>query len=201
VDSFSLFATPLVVFDVPGIDNQKVTQILLAERAAQPGIARSNVVGWHSTPNLSQRAEPCIVGLMEAIVQHVGQLVGVLAHGVGVTALPPYRYGVQGWAMILGDGDYVQVHDHGESHWSTVYYVDAGEEGKNAESGKIAFIDPRHGGRPAPGLDLFPSTFTIMPRTGALVIFPGWLQHYVHAYRGARPRISISCNVVMETAW
>jgi hypothetical protein len=101
--------------------------------------------------------------------------------------------------MILERGDYVVLHEHGEAHWSTVYYVDAGDDDA-AESGLLAFVDPRRGGRTVPGVDLFPTTFTVRPRTGSLVVFPGWLQHYVHPYRGSRPRVSISCNVVMEPA-
>jgi len=42
--------------------------------------------------------------------------------------------------------------------------------------------------------------FDIAPRTGALVVFPGWLQHYVHAYVGDRPRICVSSNLTMEVA-
>ena len=44
------------------------------------------------------------------------------------------------------------------------------------------------------------STFTIRPRTGMLVVFPGYLQHYVHAYRGTRPRIAIACNLTLSPA-
>ena len=33
-----------------------------------------------------------------------------------------------------------------------------------------------------------------------LVIFPGWLMHHVHAYRGARPRVAISCNLTLAGA-
>jgi len=50
------------------------------------------------------------------------------------------------------------------------------------------------------GREINPSTFTIRPRTGMLVIFPGWLQHYVHPYRGGRPRVSLSFNVRLEPA-
>jgi hypothetical protein len=31
-----------------------------------------------------------------------------------------------------------------------------------------------------------------------LVVFPGWLQHYVHPYRGTRPRVAIACNLTMS---
>jgi len=31
-----------------------------------------------------------------------------------------------------------------------------------------------------------------------LVVFPGYLQHYVHAYRGTRPRVAIACNLTLS---
>jgi hypothetical protein len=52
--------------------------------------------------------------------------------------------------------------------------------------------------RSMPGLEYVGSTFTVLPRTGRLVIFPAWLLHYVHSYLGERPRISISCNFLFE---
>ena len=87
------------------------------------------------------------------------------------------------------------AHDHGEAHWSTSYYVDAGDADleHTPESGALAVLDPRRGGRPIPGLESG-ATFTIRPRTGVLVVFPGWLQHYVHPYRGTRPASLIACN-------
>jgi hypothetical protein len=57
---------------------------------------------------------------------------------------------------------------------------------------------PRRSGRSIPELTLFGETFDLAPRAGALVIFPGWLQQYVHAHRGERPRICVSCNLTME---
>jgi len=79
-----------------------------------------------------------------------------------------------------------------------VYYVDAGDEAPEP-SGQLSFVDPRRSGRTIPDLTLFPTSFDLKPRTGALVIFPGWLQHHVHPYRGQRPRICISANLTMET--
>ena len=30
------------------------------------------------------------------------------------------------------------------------------------------------------------------------LVFPGWLKHFVHPYRGSRPRVSIAFNVKIE---
>jgi hypothetical protein len=100
--------------------------------------------------------------------------------------------------MVMRQGDYTVLHDHGEAHWSATYYVDAGDaDQRSPESGALALVDPRRGGRSIPGIESG-STFMIRPRSGMLVVFPGWLQHYVHPYRGARPRIAIASNVVMS---
>jgi uncharacterized protein (TIGR02466 family) len=179
--------------------NRELGARLLAEKRASRGVSRSNVGGWHSLPNLSSRAEPCYHAVIQEIVNHVCSVTEELAADANATTEFSPRCAVHGWATILHDGDYMILHDHAEAHWSSAYYVDAGDDAPaHPESGRLAFVDPRRGSRSMGGIDLFPSTFTVRPRTGMLVVFPGWLQHYVHAYRGARPRICISCNVKLE---
>lgn len=197
--ALSLFATPIVVVDVPELAevNAEIAARLVAESQRVPSWRRANVGGWHSTPDLSRRPDPAFRALIGAIVDAVGSTVGALAESIGIPALPSYRYAVTAWGMILQHGDYVTIHDHGDVHWSVAYYVDAGDEGPEP-SGRLAFVDPRRSGRTIPGPALFPSAFDIAPRTGALVIFPGWLQHHVHPYRGQRPRICVSANLTME---
>ena len=65
---------------------------------------------------------------------------------------------------------------------------------EHPDSGLLTFVDPRRGACPVVGLDLFPTTYSVAPATSRLVIFPGYLQHYVHAYCGERPRICIAAN-------
>src|SRR5262249_29421986 len=148
-------------------------------------------------PNLAQRPEPCYRSVIEKIITQVSAMTNALA---AASSSPPrrFRFGAQAWAMILRRDDYVMLHDHADAHWSTAYYVDAGDEVEADRSGALALVDPRRSGRSLPGVDLFGTTFEVRPRSGALVIFPGWLQPYVHPYRGERPRISISCNLIVE---
>jgi uncharacterized protein (TIGR02466 family) len=197
----ALFATPIVVFDLPDMAeiNRAIAAQLLAEEQTVASWQRANVGGWHSVPDLSRRSEPWFRALMRAIVDAVGAHVAALAAHAKTGPLPAYRYGVTAWAMILRGGHYVIPHDHGDAHWSVAYYVDAGDD-LPAPSGRIAFLDPRRSGRSIPELSLFGETFDLAPRTGALVIFPGWLLHYVHPYRGERPRICVSCNLTMDIA-
>jgi len=189
------------MYDLPGMEeiNRDLTARLVAESISLPSVHRSNVGGWHSQ-NLAGRPEACFRNLLQSIVTRVRETVQGLAQEK-VAALPAMRMGVHAWAMVMRNGDYTIPHDHSEVHWATVYYADAGDADETSEhaSGLLALVDPRHGGRPMPGLEnLLGSTFTVLPRTGRLVVFPGWLLHYVHAYRGQRPRVSISCNVVFE---
>jgi uncharacterized protein (TIGR02466 family) len=197
--ALAAFPTPIVVVDLPDMEatNREIAALLVAEEQTVPSWQRANVGGWHSAPDLSGRDQPCLRTLIRAIVDEVTRLVASLAADAGVPRLPMFRYAVTAWAMVLRDGHYVTTHDHGDAHWSVAYYVDAGDRAP-APSGHLAIIDPRRSGRPIPGVELFPSAVDIAPRTGALVIFPGWAQHYVHAYRGQRPRICVSCNLVME---
>lgn len=198
--ALAMFPTPLVVLDLPAMDelNHELATLLLAEEQTIPSWQRANVGGWHSVPDLSRRSQPCYRALMRIVVDQVSNNVAALAAAADVAQLPAFRYGVTAWGMILRDGHYVTTHDHGDVHWSVAYYVDAGDDAP-PPSGRLAFLDPRRSGRMIPEVPLFPSTFDLAPRTSALVIFPGWLQHYVHAYRGKRPRICISCNLTMET--
>src|SRR5437773_11362395 len=137
--------------------------------------------------------------MMKMIIYHVGATHSTIVSGMGLPPPRPWQFAAQAWAMVMRNGDYTIAHDHGEAHWSTSYYVDAGDADfeRTPDSGAFAVLDPRRSGRPIPGLESG-ATFTIRPRTGMLVVFPGWLQHYVHPYRGTRPRIAIACNVTMS---
>ena len=201
MDRFALFPMPLFVYDVPNVEdmNCELGERLRAEAQASPGVRRANVGGWHSPPDLALRPDSCYRAMMKMIVDHVGDTHSKIVSAKGLAQSPPWRFAAQAWAMVMRNGDYTIAHDHGEAHWSTSYYIDAGDADpeRTPDSGALAVLDPRRGGRPIPGLESG-STFTIRPRTGMLVVFPGWLQHYVHPYRGTRPRIAIACNVTMS---
>jgi uncharacterized protein (TIGR02466 family) len=201
MDRFALFPTPLFVYDVGNVAdlNRELGERLRAEAQASPGVRRANVGGWHSPPDLALRPDPCYRAIIKIIVDHVGATHSKVVAAKDHAPSPPWQFAAQAWAMVMRNGDYTIAHDHGEAHWSTTYYVDAGDADleRTPDSGAFAVLDPRRSGRPIPGLESG-ATFTIRPRTGMLVVFPGWLQHYVHPYRGTRPRIAIPCNVTMS---
>jgi hypothetical protein len=137
---------------------------------------------------------------MHRVVARVQTAFLELARAQDTTMDLRYRFGVQAWAMVMRHGHHALVHDHAEAHFSVAYYPDAGDADLDLypDSGKLSFVDPRRGGTVIPGIELFPSQFAIQPQPGRLVVFPGWLQHFVQPYRGGRPRVSISCNLRLE---
>ena len=211
MERIELFATPVVLCELPDVVpyHGELVERLIAEARGGGGLARSNAGGFHSRPDLSQRPEACFQALMQAICDRAAALVERLltAAGKGPPAgHPGLTYGLTAWAMVMRDGDYAVPHDHGDSHFSSAYYLDAGDadEVAHPRSGVLSLVDPRRAGRSGQlgdGLDLFPSTFSVRPRTGLLVLFPGYLQHYVEPYRGSRPRVCVACNVTVGTQW
>lgn len=196
----ALFSTPVAAFDLPDTAalNADLAKLILEDERTKPSWQRSTVAGWHSTPDLAMREEPAYRRLLQNVVELVAHNAAMIARETGAE-LAAYNYGASAYARVLRDGNYITPHHQGDAHWTAVYYVDAGDE-LAPPSGQIAFLDPRRTGRPIPGIDLFPSTFVLGPKTSLLVMFPAWVQHYVHPYRGTRPQIAITCSVSMEPA-
>ena len=203
MDYLDLFCTPVVVFSPEGLTalDRELASRLVAESRRSPGIRRSNAGGgWHSLPDLSLRREACYGQLFQYIVDRVEATMHEIARRRGASLDQRHRFALQAWGMVMHDGHYTILHNHAQAHWSVVYYVDAGDVDtvRFPESGCLSFVDPRIAGTAIPGIDLMSSQCSVTPATGMLVVFPGWLQHYVHPYRGQRPRISISCNLRVE---
>ena len=194
----SLFPTPIAMYEHAELEsmNKEITDILVAESVSVPSLSHSNVGGWHSKYDLQTRPEACFRKLTQLIVDHAMETTTVIAKGLG-KRLPKLSAKTHMWAMVMRDGNYTIPHTHADAHWASVYYADAGDTDVAAypESGVINFIDPRSGYLPIPGLDMTGGDFMVNAKTGQLLVFPGWLTHYVHAYRGKRPRVSIACNV------
>jgi uncharacterized protein (TIGR02466 family) len=197
----TLFSTPIAMYEPPDLAamNQEMTDILVAESESIPSVARSNVGGWHSAYNLQTRPEACFRKLAALIVARAQETSEAVAKTTGghfpkVNAVPHM------WAMVMRDGNYTSPHTHSAAHWASVYYPDAGDANTitHPGSGVITFVDPRSGNFPIPGLSMTVGEFVVSPQTGQLLVFPGWLMHYVHTYRGSRPRVSISCNVTYD---
>ena len=105
---------------------------------------------------------------------------------------------VAAWANINYRGNWNAPHEHLPCTWSGVFYVDAGEPGRDSEAGaldgQVLFFDPLPLGRewkrpPATGYQ---------PVAGKMLLFPSFLTHMVAPYYGEKPRISIAFNMVVD---
>lgn len=171
---------------------------IAARRAADPGIDRSNIGGWHSDTEMLQWGGEAAKRLALATLQ----LCGAYTHDRGLRGTAPrFEMGLEMWANVSPPGASNQTHAHPGCVWSAVYYVD---DGGDREGGKLVLHDPRFpmNRMAAPDLvfaadgQMEEMRVEIAPEPGKLVVFPSWLLHSVTPQRGARDRISIALNVM-----
>lgn len=197
-----LFPTPILIATMPDAEalNTELRRIILArEQEGSESSERSNRGGWQSTWDMQQwGGEPIQTVLAfaraivdEATVDRTGQ-----HHRL--------TWRINCWANVNRTGHGNQLHTHPGALWSASYYVDDGGIAENPSlGGEFEIADPRGVAPvmyapqltfPGPdGLSLGESQ-RLTPRTGAMIVFPSWLQHGVCPYRGTRERISIAIN-------
>ena len=182
------FATPVYQRVLPGTEavNKGLRELILNRMPADWQPSRSVMGGWHSGLDFFNWGGQDVAQLTHWVQQGVGEMSRECLRG----KLEGAEVTLFGWANVLFDGGFNKVHDHGEYTWSGVYYVDHGEAGDDPNNGILEFIDPRSGVAEA-----MKKVVRIQPTAGGLVIFPGWLKHYVLPYRGSDPRISVAFNV------
>jgi uncharacterized protein (TIGR02466 family) len=191
------FGVPLLMRAVPEAAeiNPGLARLILKREADGKGVVKSNTGGWHSEETLMSWPEPevqALRGWIDGAIQNICRL--------------PYRktpdavdvtYRATGWANVNRDGHYNNIHIHSGSHWAVVYYVTTGEEeAGHPFNGQLELRDPRpaagHGRLPG---FMFGRAMLVVPKPGLLVVFPAWLEHWVHPFYGSGERISIAINV------
>ena len=198
-----LFATPVLMHPVPGAEalNAALRPLILARRDSHPGLAHSNVGGWHSDTAMTDwGGEPA-----RALATEFARLARRHTRDLASPDAPRFAFEARMWANISEAGASNAAHAHPGSYWSGVYYVDDGGCGDDpALGGELRLIDPRY---PMPQ-QAFPELAycgasgapqradqLVRPKPGLLVAFPSWLQHGVNVYRGSGTRISIAINL------
>lgn len=193
------YPTPILVYPWPDSAalNAELRALVIAAEAADPGISRSNVGGWHSAPDFFGRDDACVRALLARIEHAIIELMRtVLVPSADQRA---FRFQIEGWANLLRSGGYHLLHNHPNAHWSGVYYLgDNPPVAGRPMSGKLEFVDPR----PAATMLHLDDVSTygrqlLDPRAGVMVVFPSWLQHLVHPYCGGGERTTVSFNVVV----
>lgn len=194
------FATPVLKRRVPALEacNPALERILLGAEAQREGNRASNAGGWQSPADLLTWPHAEIETLRREILETVTIMCSIPAEGDARRLRGQPR--VAAWANVNRDGHYNRMHIHPGHHWSGVYYVTMGEPYAGfPDNGVIEFLDPRGAAAaaPIPGFP-FGGKMRYDPRPGTMILFPSWLQHAVHPFRGAGARISIAFNVHIE---
>ncbi len=190
-----MFSTPIITYRVkdPALLNEGLKRSILIREQARSSTRRSNIGGWRSEPDLLEWPVAEIKVLDTEIQKVIGQ---VITSTSGEQDFNGYLK-INAWANLLRKGNYNTVHNHPESAWSGVYYVDAGAtDATNPLSGVLELMDPR------PFVEMvttpgspFGRPVRIDAENGLMVVFPSWIYHHVHAYTGVDERIAIAFNV------
>jgi uncharacterized protein (TIGR02466 family) len=189
------FATPLVGYRWPETEalNAALRALILDAERRQPGMPqRSNVGGWHSTPDFLDWPE----APARELRRRVERMAQALLDGSSPEAASR-AFRLEGWANVLRAGDYHGPHNHPNAVWSGVYYVASGAAAaERPTAGELELLDPRTGANMAPFAgEAFERRVRIKPMDGLMVCFPSWLRHLTHPCAGPGERISVAFNV------
>ncbi len=195
-DTLVLWTTPIlrrIPKDADAV-SPELKRVVLERAALDSGDHKSNVGGWHSGEDLLTWGGGAIATLQSWIVQAFQDVTKAMTGGESYDG----QLELNAWANVNRTGDYNDLHTHPACAWSGVYYVDVGTPAPDnrKRSGTLEFIDPRYGADMVfvPGAE-FGAAKVIRPSNGELVMFPSWLNHWVHPYWGEGERISIAFNI------
>ncbi len=113
---------------------------------------------------------------------------------------------LHGWANINRLGDYHDPHNHPHAYLSGTYYVAVPESRADLKSradvrpGRITFYDPRGAANMTAirGDQQIEAEYTVTPKPGLIMMWPAFLQHFVHPNLSDEERVSISYNVMLK---
>ena len=173
------------------LDNDKLAQDIINWSNQDPGVAKTNVKGWHSTTDMASKPEYPLL---------VNELM-IMCKGVFKEEWLD-REPILGnmWANINPKEGMNQPHIHPNSLFSGVYYVKS-----NPQAGRLKIYDPRPGSQIVmpvrkegqPPKHLWRDA-NLDPIPGRIIMFPAWLWHAVEPNQSNELRISISFNFIQH---
>ncbi|OYY72629.1 TIGR02466 family protein [Sphingomonas sp. 28-63-12] len=196
-----LFETPLLHGKLSDAEPMTIAleQAIAARRAADEGLKRSNVGGWHSTTDMMQWGGAAADKLADMAIRMAKRLSHFEDRDPASV-----KWSVRMWANVSPPGALNMSHAHPGVLWAAVYYLDMGMAPGDPDGGELYFEDPRFPvpqmtfpGFRAIGADGKPQVIEQRVRTerGDLVIFPGFVRHGVRPHTGSRERVSIAMNI------
>jgi len=173
------------------LDNNKLAQDIINWSNQDPGVAKTNVKGWHSTTDMASKPE------YQPLVNELIIMSKDIFKEEWLDREP-----ILGnmWANINPKEGSNQPHIHPNSLFSGVYYVKS-----NPQAGRLKIYDPRPGAQIVmpvrkegqPPKHLWKDA-NLDPVTGRLIMFPAWLWHAVEPNQSDELRISVSFNFIQH---
>lgn len=116
------------------------------------------------------------------------------------------RWSLQAWANINRFGDYHDYHNHPHAYLSGTYYVRVPTEVERLETrsdvrpGRLTLYDPRASANMTAikGDPYVDPEYTIDPEPGLILLWPAFVNHFVHPNLSRQPRLSVSFNVMLK---
>ena len=201
-----LFGIPLlsVLWPDAGELNRQLTGLVLDLERTQPSVKQSNRGGWQSEKNLQSLRHPAIRTLLSWIDVGVYLISSELVGEDAVDRFPE-KWRISAWANVNRIGHFNGIHYHVGGFWSGTYYVAVEGDQDERGSGVIGFRNPSQAGMVASNIQApqalqqaFQQEIYIQPQPGLMLIFPSWLEHWVNAYAGTGPRISVAFDVAYQ---
>ena len=192
-----LFYTPLWQTNLSDLHDDWPTQRLsmlekifaLAEQ--DKGVLKTNFGGWQSDEHCYRYPEfrwliTQVMTLGNTVVDNISQE-------------KSFDDGLL-WANINRNGDFNAPHTHPDAILSGAVYLKNASE----DQGQIQFFDAREGNPTSQWscfmqipdrTELTEDVYTVTPREGDILFFPGWLRHWVTPNRTDEDRVSMSFNL------
>lgn len=191
------YPTPVGRFRVPdaGEVNRELRALILERERAEPSQQYANAGGWHSKADLFDWPHPAVATLRTWVFEAV-QHTALAAVQAANKSMPQVSLAIKAWANISRAGNYHRQHNHPGACWSGAYFVDSGGDAPGRPlSGLLELLDPRPFTEmvATPG-DPFGQKAILRPEPGTIVVFPGWLYHFVNPHFGPGERISVAFN-------
>jgi uncharacterized protein (TIGR02466 family) len=204
----SLFGTPLLAVTWPDCEqvNRQLAELILDLEREHPAVEQSNHGGWQSEKTLQQIRHPAVQTLLSWIDIGVYLISSSLIGEEAVDQLPE-KWSVAAWANVNRAGHFNGIHYHVGGFWSGVYYVTTVDtSASHPVAGAIGFRSPSQAGMVAsntcapPAMQqAFRQEICMQPRSGLMLIFPSWLEHWVNPHASDEPRISIAFDASFRT--
>ena len=192
-----LWPTKLVRRTLPGFEEPTQALIKLIRDMER---VNKNLTTDYLAPDFFNLDDPAVGWLRE----HINLTVVDYLRAIGIDY--DVKWTIQGWPNVNRLGDYHDAHNHPGSYLSGTYYLkvpmvkEPMRNRADLRPSHITFYDPRPGvNMTAIAKDPYVDPeFTVLPEPGLLMMWPAFLNHFIHPNLSKDTRVSVSFNIVLR---